>query len=105
LAAYGICTGGRLFSYSRARQNITPTNNRRVQTRRGIHHAQISFDCRGGIDSACRLVGQQCGGAKEDKATTEAPADAMQAKPDDSMSGDDGSMSDDESMSDEKPME
>jgi len=51
------------------------------------------------------LSANQCGGAKEDKATTEAPADAMQAKPDDSMSGDDGSMSDDESMSDEKPME
>jgi len=50
------------------------------------------------------LSANQCGGAKEDKATTEAPADAMQAKPDDSMS-DDGSMSDDESMSDEKPME
>jgi hypothetical protein len=44
------------------------------------------------------LSANQCGGAKEDKATTEAPADPMEAKPD-------GTMSDDESMSEEKPME
>ncbi|MGB3022256.1 MAG: hypothetical protein WBB50_09055 [Methyloceanibacter sp.] len=47
------------------------------------------------------LSANQCGGAKEDKATTEAPADAMQAKPDESMSDD--SMSGNDSTVDEIP--